>query len=1233
MTTGSWAATLLTLALLSPLAGVAYGSGNPAPTSYRIAPSPTRGDNATCEARYARAVSELRRGMVTGCLHSLDDAVVRCDPSSAPHASASDAAIGARASFLRARVLLLDGDWAAAEEAATAAREWSAHRALLDPDATHHHRALDAADAIIAKAKRVRFLHDAAVGAAREFRHERAFWTAGEALRTSWRSYDLLVVRAKAGVELDLYASVRQDVARALKIRPKSPDALRTLAEALRRCVRTTNALKASAGVLRDCLRANPDDGGCRRQLRRDQSLLTLINDAASAEREGDYDAAMASLVDFGRKDVRRLFRAGTDAALCRVSSLAARTKRAARAARGRGRKGGAEGGADEDEWGFIERLRFGFGSRGGSAENGGEEDDDDEWGDAAAERAVGWCQSAIPALEAVVEKNGAGDGGHDATELARAYANRGWARLLRGTVDAADADLAAARRALEDFSLLRENVDEDLDDDDFEDDDEDDVEVGSSPSSSSSSSSYGGEVSGYVKRSGSNDSQTKEGSVDADLADLARAVAAAREALKPRDLYAVLGLTRADADRPDWRTVLKRAYRALALLFHPDKNPRDPEAAGARFLEISEAYKTLADDAARARYDGTGVAGVQPETEGHERWGAERPTKPDADGFGARERGPPGGAPEDWKFQFDKRDVDADGFARGRWVHKETGESADGTRDVSPARRKNPCERRHACVDGAGGVPAAGTPRGRIRDVPTAVTDASSPRNSARARLVVNHLGFQTLELGFTLAHESVPGPGGATSTSRVPGGADHHPPDGRRRLGDPLRLLVRERLRALVAAVAAALTPGEGTPGGGEGKNERLSPSSAAWVADKADLASGGAERQISDVLRRVIHGASRGAYADRDRAEATRAMRRFASAAALQLARIGALGLDAGRGARGASSSADSDGRDSSFGENSDGRFGELSAAQTTAAELCDNPTVAARTLATPSEAEMAAAREGASTGSDGSFDAGGWAYVVWGKADRARVQRRVQRRPWNGGHDGRVRGGGWAGDRSEEGDEDGDEDEDEDEEDEEYVVRPGDSVWYEVKWRGAEAVDLNDPVAGSNPTRAAHAGDHEDHEDADGWNASGGSASGGSATDDLWTSPDDLLSDDFADGSAPAHVALDVECEDGTRLSRTDALDDRGLYANPRVDLRGATRRFGESGWLHRRVAFPREFWGKKLARWGAGCEGVAPGTRTRASVRNVRVVGADGREVFAALPSHGRPRVISDGDES
>ena len=304
-------------------------------------------------------------------------------------------------------------------------------------------------------------------------------------------------------------------------------------------------------------------------------------------------------------------------------------------------------------------------------------------------------------------------------------------------------------------------------------------------------------------------------------------------------------------------------------------------------------------------------------------------------------------------------------------------------------------------------------------------------------------------------------------------------------------------------------------------------------------------------------------------------------------------------------------------------------ESSAAQTAAAELCDNPTVAARTLATPSDAEMAAAREALNTGGGAdAVDAGGWAYAVWGKADKAVRVQRGRRGPWNGGRDGRVRGGGWAGDRSSFGDE---EEEDDEDEDEEYVVRPGDAVWYEIKWRGAEAVDPDDPVAGSNPTRA-DAGDREDREDADGWNASGGTTDDlWTSSDDLWTSSDDLLSD-FADDSAPAFVALDVECDDGTRLSRTDALDDRGLYANPRVDLRGAARRFGESGWLHRRVAFPREFWGKKLARWAAGCEAPA-GTTTRASVRNVRVVGADGREVFAALPSHGRPRVISDGDES
>ena len=56
---------------------------------------------------------------------------------------------------------------------------------------------------------------------------------------------------------------------------------------------------------------------------------------------------------------------------------------------------------------------------------------------------------------------------------------------------------------------------------------------------------------------------------------------------------------------------------------------------------------------------------------------------------------------------------------------------------------------------------------------------------------------------------------------------------------------------------------------------------------------------------------------------------------------------------------------------------------------------------------------------------------------------------------------------------------------DEDDEtEYAVAPGDAVWYEVKWHGVEAVDPDDPVAGSNPTRD----DYEDEEEAETWNAS-------------------------------------------------------------------------------------------------------------------------------------------------
>jgi molecular chaperone DnaJ len=73
----------------------------------------------------------------------------------------------------------------------------------------------------------------------------------------------------------------------------------------------------------------------------------------------------------------------------------------------------------------------------------------------------------------------------------------------------------------------------------------------------------------------------------------------------KKRDYYEVLGVPR-DVDA----ATLKRAYRELALKYHPDQNPENPEAE-ALFKEVSEAYTVLSEPESRARYDRGGFSGV----------------------------------------------------------------------------------------------------------------------------------------------------------------------------------------------------------------------------------------------------------------------------------------------------------------------------------------------------------------------------------------------------------------------------------------------------------------------------------------------------------------------------------------------------------------------------------------------------------------------------------------------
>src|SRR5512136_905954 len=73
------------------------------------------------------------------------------------------------------------------------------------------------------------------------------------------------------------------------------------------------------------------------------------------------------------------------------------------------------------------------------------------------------------------------------------------------------------------------------------------------------------------------------------------------------RDYYEVLGVQRGAT-----KDEIKKAYRKLAMKYHPDMNKDNVKAAEEKFKDISEAYEVLVDDEKKARYDQYGHAGVE---------------------------------------------------------------------------------------------------------------------------------------------------------------------------------------------------------------------------------------------------------------------------------------------------------------------------------------------------------------------------------------------------------------------------------------------------------------------------------------------------------------------------------------------------------------------------------------------------------------------------------------------